>query len=50
MEKEFMLKLVDKFKDFVSDSMDEGMHKHYDDHMSFLNDCLQSFIEMENDK
>lgn len=47
-KKVFTLKLVDEFKDFVSDSMDEGMHNDFSDHMSFLAACMNTFIEMKN--
>lgn len=46
-KKVFTMKLVDEFKDFVSDSMDEGMHKEFDDHMEFLKAALYTFIEMK---
>lgn len=49
-KKVFMLKLVDEFKDFVSDSMDEGFHEDFEDHMQFLEACLSTFIEIKNDE
>lgn len=42
-----MMRLVDEFKDFVSDSIDEGMHEDFDDHMVFLEACMGTFIEMK---
>lgn len=49
-KKLFTMKLVDEFKDFVSDSFDEGMHEMFDDHLEFLNACMTTFTEMKNDE
>lgn len=48
-KKIFILKLIDEFKDFVSDSMDEGFHDHFEDHFSFLEACLSTFIEIKEE-
>lgn len=49
-KKVFTLKLIDEFKDFVSDSMDEGLHENFEDHMTFISACLDTFIEIKNDE
>lgn len=49
-KKVFMMKLVDEFKDFVSDSIDEGLHEDFEDHLVFLEACLSTFIEIKQDE
>lgn len=49
-KKVFMMKLVDEFKDFVSDSFDEGLHEDFEDHMEFMSACLETFMELKNDE
>lgn len=48
-EKIFMLKLVDSFKAFVSDSIDEGYHNDFPDHLEFMAACLETFIDKESE-
>lgn len=49
-KKLFMMKLVDEFKDFVSESMDEGLAEDFEDHLVFLEAALSTFIEIKNDE
>jgi hypothetical protein len=48
-EKAFMMMLIDNFKAFVSDSMDDGMHNHFPDHLEFLAACMETFIDKESE-
>ena len=45
-EEEFMSGLVDGFKDFVLDSMAEGMHREFDDHHDFLKVCFYTWRDI----
>lgn len=49
-KKVLTMKLVDEFKDFVSDSFDEGLHEDFEDALSFVSACLEIFAEMKNDE
>ena len=48
LKKAFTLNLIDQFKHFVSDSMDEGHHKEYDDHWEFIKDSLETFMSIHD--
>jgi hypothetical protein len=45
-----MMRLVDEFKDFVSDMIDDGLHEDFDDHMNFLEACMGTFIEIKREE
>ncbi len=49
-KKAYMMLLVENFKHFVSDSIDEGMHNHFPDHLEFLEACMETFIEKETEQ
>jgi hypothetical protein len=49
MRKVFMNKLTEEFKDFVSESIDEGYAAGFDDHLDFLEACFTVFIEMKSE-
>ena len=42
-EQKFMKDQVEGFKDFVLDSMDEGIHEDFEDHYVFLAACLETY-------
>jgi hypothetical protein len=48
MKKVFMARLIDEFKDFVADAIDEGYHDEFDDHFDFLKMCLQTFADLKD--
>ena len=45
---QFLSSLCDQFKAFVLDSV-AGHAEHYDDHMEFLKDAMETFIELKNE-
>jgi hypothetical protein len=45
MKKAFTAGLIDEFKDFVEDAIDEGYHVEFDDLFDFLKVCLHTFAE-----
>lgn len=49
-KKLLIMKLVDEFKDFVSESFDEGLHEGFEDHLVFLDACLSTFIEIKQEQ
>lgn len=48
-KKQRMADMVDHFKAFVLDAMDDGMHEEFDDHFEFLQRALATFIELEEE-
>jgi hypothetical protein len=48
-EKEFMSSLMQKFTQFVNDSMDQGVHKDFNDHYDFLAASLETFKDLNED-
>lgn len=48
-KREFLKKLCDEFKDFVLDSAADHS-EHYEDHMEFLKDAMETFIDLKNDQ
>jgi hypothetical protein len=50
MRKIFMENLVDEFKIFVLESIQEGYGAGYDDHLEFLDACMTVFIEQKSDE
>jgi bacterioferritin (cytochrome b1) len=49
-QKKQMLALVEEFKAFVSDSVDEGLMEDSEDQISFMRKCLEVFAEMKADE
>lgn len=49
-EKKFIIGELDGFKDFVLDTMEQGIHDEYEDHFEFLKDCLATYTDMKNDE
>ena len=49
MEKKFIGELIGQFKIFVSDSMEDGIHKDFDDHEDFLRAALETFFDSQDD-
>ena len=45
----FISDLIEGFKDFVLDSMAEGMHAEFEDHHCFLKACFETWQEGELD-
>lgn len=41
--------LVDEFKKFVFDAINEGMHHEYENNHEFLKDCLVTFSDIKQD-
>lgn len=49
-EEKFVTDLVESFKDFVLDSMAEGMHKDFGCHFDFVKTSFDTWLEIELDE
>ena len=45
----FVKNLIDEFRCFVADSMEDGMHDDFDDHYNFLQAAMETFCQVHED-
>ena len=46
----FIMELVDEFKEFVRDSMEQGVHNDYNDHFDFLLAAVNVFQDTKEEE